>query len=134
VAAVSAVDVEQALAAELDARAAAAVLSPVQRVELGATWLGGDDPGWWAMGRLRLDLLDLTNCLDCVLGQLYGGYERVVRCGSPPCESAVLSPDQAVLLGFAASHRSGRAALWVAESDALTAAWVALVGRRRGGS
>jgi len=43
-----------------------------ERVRAGAAWLDGVDPSW----RERIDLgrLQLAECCECILGQLYGNY------------------------------------------------------------
>ena len=42
------------------------------RAKIGATYLDVVRPGWAA--EINLDILDLSNCEVCVLGQLYGNF------------------------------------------------------------
>lgn len=40
----------------------------------GVALLDRENEGWWA--NIDLDTLDINSHRDCVLGQLYGGYNR----------------------------------------------------------
>ena len=44
----------------------------VARIRVGAELLDTQRPGW--EHELALDRLDLSDCQECVLGQLYGSY------------------------------------------------------------
>lgn len=46
------------------------------RVAAGTAVLDENDPDWWQEQELDLDRLDLSNCLDCMLGQRYGTFTR----------------------------------------------------------
>mgnify|MGYP001564744249 FL=1 len=51
-------------------------------VERGAEVLDRVYPGWWR--KIDLDRLDMKDCSDCLLGQLYGDYRSgLVKIGLP---------------------------------------------------
>lgn len=45
-------------------------------VEDGAAWLDARSPGWWR--RIDLNTLDMESNVECVLGQLNGGFVKVM--------------------------------------------------------
>jgi hypothetical protein len=46
-------------------------------VKRGAALLDQVRPGWWR--EIALDRLAMESCNDCILGQLYGGFDNGVR-------------------------------------------------------
>jgi hypothetical protein len=52
-------------------------LSPVER---GIRWLDKEHPGWHK--KIDLRILDLNQCRKCVLGQLFGDFNRFTPPGS----------------------------------------------------
>lgn len=57
---------------------ATATLSTVaDRVAAGAAWLDDHQPGW--VDRIDAAQLDLEDCKECVLGQLFGDFAVAVR-------------------------------------------------------
>ena len=46
------------------------------RASAGAKWLDNTCPGWFR--RINRAMLDIANCWDCVLGQLYGNYNELM--------------------------------------------------------
>src|SRR4051794_29574206 len=53
----------------------AAPRPPAARVAAGAAWLDLHRPGW--IGLVDVDLLQLDDPEECVLGQVFGDYRRV---------------------------------------------------------
>ena len=45
-----------------------------ERVTKGHQWLDQNYPGW--KEKIDLDTLELSSCLNCVLGQLYGHFDN----------------------------------------------------------
>lgn len=48
-----------------------------ERVAAGAAWLDENVPDW--VERIDLARLDVSDCVDCVLGQLFGGFSGAPR-------------------------------------------------------
>ena len=69
-------------------------LSIEERVARGAAWLDRHEPGW--VDDIDLDVLDIEDCSDCVLGQLFGDY-----CTAPD-DAKGAKPDRelALMRGF----------------------------------
>lgn len=56
------------------------------RVTAGIAWLEKGDPAW--ASRINLDTLNLMDCTECVIGQLWGDYGEFVNMeDSPPSYS-----------------------------------------------
>lgn len=47
------------------------------RVSAGAKWLDEHHPGW--VDKIDLESLDLNDCAECVLGQLFGDFHEAVE-------------------------------------------------------
>jgi hypothetical protein len=99
-----------------------------ERVERGATYLDGVDPGWHR--RVDAETLELEDGEHCVLGQLHGGFRlglgrsHVLSLSSAP--QASLSP---VAYGFKCVE--GVSEAWQARDyELLTAAWREAVRKR----
>lgn len=76
-----------------------AELSIVERVQAGAEWLDEHAPGW--AQRIDLFLLSLTNTCDCILGQVFGDYHKVVSPGvGSPDVPLIASGREAARLGM----------------------------------
>jgi hypothetical protein len=94
------------------------VSSIAERVAAGAAFLDEHEPGWWK--RIDLPSLDLSDCEDCVLGQLLGCYEDGLTELGLDCE-------QSIFLGF------GESGLLIDECDydELTTEWKRVITGRR---
>ena len=98
------------------------------QVRDGVAFLNTQVPGWRT--RINLQVLDLRNNEDCILGQLFGGYEEGMH-------ALGLSPAWASLLGFFRHDNRGLGLLfapmheargaenetWMERYDLLTATW-----------
>jgi len=98
------------------------------QVRDGVAFLNEQVPGWRT--RINLQVLDLRNNEDCILGQLFGSYEEGTH-------ALGLSPAWASLLGFfrhdnrnlglffAPGHeaRGAENETWMERYDLLTATW-----------
>lgn len=95
------------------------------RVADGAAWLDLHQPGWTAL--VDVDLLQLDDPEECVLGQVFGDYRRV----------DLLTLGEAIEYGFESFEvfdvEPGGGADYQAldaDYDALEDAWQDLIGRR----
>lgn len=104
-----------------------------ERVARGATLLDERRPGWWRdaePGLIDLDRLNIEDCADCVLGQLYpadspfGSYEHGLRA------LGITARNEAVAYGFISADGSDEAA-WEIENDCLQHEWSCLIAARR---
>src|SRR5688572_17976392 len=91
--------------------AAVAEATIERRVEAGATWLDERKPGWWR--DIDTDALDMADPCRCVLAYTDGDYYQ-----------APITNEQAYTLGFDAADDGE-------EFDALRAAWIVAIERRR---
>jgi hypothetical protein len=102
----------------------AAPRPPAARVADGAAWLDLHQPGWTAL--VDVDLLQLDDPQECVLGQVYGDYLTV----------ATLTLGEAIEYGFESVEvlddgNDVEATLRMDdEYDALEDAWRALIRQR----
>ena len=87
------------------------------RAEAGATLLDDVRPGWWH--EVRIEDLNMVDCEDCILGQLYGWF-------SDGFDALRLTADDVRQLGFDRGDDDPRSVF----AD-LTAAWRALILQRR---
>lgn len=107
--------------------------SVAERVAAGAALLDEHRPGWDRVG-VSLDGLDMADCHDCVLGQMFGHYSHAFRRFNADWTIAngILVDGQAMPLGFAAyTEDDGTDAEVDAEYAELTAAWRTLIETRR---
>lgn len=98
---------------------AARYLSPAERAANGAQLLDQHSPGWAA--QISLDLLNISDCKVCVLGQLYGAYQPSLM---------GLDMAGAVAMGFH-PRASSFPAVVEYDSELLTEAWAAEISKRR---
>lgn len=93
------------------------------RVAKGAAVLDRIRPGWalqiWAPG------LDISDCMDCMLGRLYGSFEEGIR--SIP-EIGYSAADY----GFVSTQGTNEE--WESESYSLTLEWRRVIAERRAAS
>lgn len=74
-------------------------LNHAERIECGVAWLDAQrGPGW--VHHIDIDQLKLSNCLRCVLGQLYGNYWNPV---GREAGDGLLSIQQSIACGFCLS-------------------------------
>lgn len=67
-----------------------------ERVQRGMAFLDVDKPGWEDC--IDLERLDMSNCGDCVLGQIYGYYGNGL--GALYTKSTAINPLPAILHAF----------------------------------
>lgn len=103
------------------------------RVEQGAKVLDELVPGWY--NRIALNILDLSSCYRCALGQLFGDFHKgtpylMVHVKNRP-EIPIPTGLPAVDLGF--DIESGHSVTGVASDDfnMMTEAWTLEVEKRR---
>lgn len=93
-------------------------MEPIEtRVNRGAALLDEKVPGWWE--RIDLEQLQLSSCIRCVLGQLFGIYGQGIR----------ELGDSIRLVADAIRH--GLFVFDAADYEPLTAAWKQLIQQRR---
>lgn len=102
-------------------------LTIAQRVEAGAAWLDHNKPGWWHT--INLDRLDIESGCNCILGQVYGGYDESPFAARWDRETDAYLGD---LRGFNSLGTLDRFAE-VVDYRALTEAWRELIEERRTG-
>ena len=68
------------------------------RARAGAVLLDAEYPGW--AEEIDLDTLDMGDCIECVLGQLYGDYMDGMAALDPAAAESDEEPAWAVDLGF----------------------------------
>lgn len=106
-----------------------------ERVEEGAKFLDKKVPDWATM--LDLGALELGDCSQCVLGQLYGHYDNGVVALDITCEEYTTEPEQeSWRLGFEVGPYPGYQGSardeenQQAEYDALRDEWIVAVKKR----
>ena len=55
-----------------------------QQISKGIEWLDQHEPGW--ADKVDLEKLDMTTCTRCVLGFVYGDYDRLDDPSAPPSD------------------------------------------------
>jgi hypothetical protein len=112
-------------------------LSIPERVARGAAALDERKPGW--NEQIDLDVLDLNNCNNCILGQLYGHYAgapQALKWLDPLDVAGYIAPDYGFdrrpsLFVGDADYRALAEEAADAEYDALTEEWRRVITARR---
>ena len=94
-----------------------------ERAFRGASLLDDKMPGW--AGRIDAAELDINQCANCVLGQLFDGY-------TDGLEELGLEHADAAAFGFEALRMSllGHSGTAILDRNALTAAWLVQIAKR----
>ena len=108
-------------------------------VRAGAALLDRVNPDWWKPNTLRLDVLAMSSCYHCVLGQLYGEYFYGV--GKLSAREGVKQGHYVGDIGSQMHHWSIRHGFQVPDAKGpngqryarLAQAWVRLITARRAG-
>lgn len=95
------------------------------RVAHGVSLLDEKRPGWWQ--RIDLDDLDVNDCSECVIGQLFAGFVEGATSliGADEFMNNLNAP-ALIALGFSVPMSNNDT-----EADALTAEWKRIISERR---